>query len=92
MNTVNAKISVSGMVQGVGYRWYADRTARKYDLTGYVENRQDGSVFLEVEGKRSWIEDFIKELNKGPRLARVDQVAVEWGEAHHLFINFKIKA
>lgn len=92
MTIVNARITVSGMVQGVGYRWYADRTARKYELTGFVENRQDGTVFLEVEGRKEWIEDFIKDLNKGPKLSRVDQVTVEWGDAHHLFINFKIKA
>lgn len=92
MTIVNAKITVSGMVQGVGYRWFADRTARKYDLTGFVENRPDGSVFLEVEGKKDWIEDFVRDLKNGPKLSRVDDVSVEWGTAHHLFINFKIKA
>ena len=33
----NAKITVKGIVQGVGYRWYADRTARKYEVKGFVE-------------------------------------------------------
>ena len=88
----NAKITVKGKVQGVGYRWFADRRARKYDLKGFVENLPDGSVYLEVEGKRDWIEDLIRELRKGPELSHVEDITVEWGKPHHLFINFKIKA
>jgi len=88
----NAKITVKGIVQGVGYRWYADRNARKYDLKGYVENLYDGSVFLEVEGDRGLIEELIKDLRLGPRSSVVDDVIVEWGKPHHLFLGFKIKA
>jgi acylphosphatase len=88
----NAKITVKGIVQGVGYRWFADRTARKYEVKGFVENLTDGSVFLEVEGKRSEIESLIKELRSAHKMARVDEVIVEWNKPHHLFINFKIKA
>jgi acylphosphatase len=88
----NAKITVKGRVQGVGYRWFADRRARKYDLKGFVENLPDGSVYLEVEGKRDWIEDLIRELRKGPELSHVEDITVEWHKPHHLFINFKIKA
>ena len=89
---VNAKITVKGIVQGVGYRWFADRTARKYDVKGYVENSSDASVFLEVEGEQALIEEMIQDLRKGPRTASVDDVIVEWGSAHNLFIGFKIKA
>ncbi|MFA6439139.1 MAG: acylphosphatase [Bacteriovoracaceae bacterium] len=92
MTDVNAKITVIGTVQGVGYRWFADRAARKYDLKGFVENLPDGSVYLEVEGKKKWIEDFIKHLHKGPNLSRVEDILIEWSNPHHLFINFKIKA
>ncbi len=88
----NAKITVKGTVQGVGYRWFADRRARKYDLKGFVANLPDGSVYLEVEGKRDWIEDLIRELRKGPDLSHVEDISVEWGNPHNLFINFKIKA
>lgn len=88
----NAKITVKGIVQGVGYRWFVDRSARKYELKGFVENLPDGSVYLEVEGKKDWIEDLVRELRKGPKLARVEDVDVQWSTPHHLFINFKIKA
>jgi acylphosphatase len=90
--TENAKITVKGIVQGVGYRWYADRTARKYEVKGFVENLADGSVFLEVEGKKTEIEFLIKDLQSGPKMATVEEVIVEWSKAHNLFINFKIKA
>ncbi len=89
---VNAKITVKGIVQGVGYRWFADRAARKYDLKGYVANLPDGSVFLEVEGERGLIEDLIKDLRVGPRMSKIDDVIVEWGKPHYLFLGFKIKA
>ena len=88
----NAKITVKGIVQGVGYRWFADRYARKYDLKGYVENLPDGSVFLEVEGEDGLIQELIKDLRAGPRSATVDDVIVEWGKPHYLFLGFKIKA
>ncbi len=89
---MNAKITVKGMVQGVGYRWFADRTARKYDLKGFVENRANGDVYSEVEGEEGMIKEYIKDLNIGSRGAIVDNVIVEWGKPHYLFINFKIKA
>ncbi len=92
MNDANAKITVSGIVQGVGYRWFADRAARKYAMKGFVENLPDGSVYLEVEGKRSDIELLIHELRVGPKMSNVENVIVEWGPPHHLFFNFKIKA
>lgn len=88
----NAKITVKGFVQGVGYRWYADRTARKYEIKGFVENLADGSVYLEVEGERTEIEYLIKELYSGPKMAKVEEIVTEWNKPHHLFINFKIKA
>jgi acylphosphatase len=89
---VNAKITISGIVQGVGYRWFADRTARKFELKGFVENIPDGSVFLEVEGEKEVIVELIKDLKVGPRSASVNDVHVEWNAPHNLFINFKIKA
>ncbi len=88
----NAKITVKGIVQGVGYRWFADRIARKYELKGFVENLPEGSVYLEVEGEKGLIEELVKELRIGPRSAVVGDVIVEWRKPHHLFLGFKIKA
>lgn len=89
---VNAKITVKGVVQGVGYRWFADRSARKYGLNGFVENLPNGDVFLEVEGEDGLVQDLIKDLRIGPRGAKVDDITVEEGKPHFLFLGFKIKA
>jgi acylphosphatase len=88
----NAKITVKGIVQGVGFRWFADRAARKHNLNGYVENHPNGDVFVEVEGPDGMIHELIKELQIGSRGSKVDDVIVEWDKPTYLFINFKIKA
>jgi acylphosphatase len=89
---VYAKITVKGIVQGVGYRWFADRAARRNGLKGFVENLPNGDVYLEVEGERGLVNDLIGQLKVGPRGASVDDVAVEWNKPKYLFLGFKIKA
>jgi acylphosphatase len=88
----HAKITVKGMVQGVGYRWFADRAARKLQLNGFVENLPNGDVFAEVEGPEGMIHEYIQTLRTGPSRAHVDDVIVEWEKPAYLFINFRIKA
>ena len=86
------KITVAGIVQGVGYRWFADRAARRYNLRGFVENKPNGDVYLEVEGEEGMLKEFIKELTIGPRGAHVNDVKVMWEQPRFLFVGFKIKA
>ncbi len=88
----NAKITVKGIVQGVGYRWFADRAARTHNLKGFVENLPEGSVYLEVEGSKQSIDNLLIDLRTGPKFSVVEDVIVEWNNPHNLFINFKIKA
>ena len=88
---VRAEITVTGLVQGVGYRWYANRHAVELGLKGYVRNNYDGTVFLEVEGDRSLIEELINQLKLGPRAAHVKDVHVEWSAPKHLYLGFTIK-
>ena len=57
-----AHITVSGVVQGVGYRFYAMREAKLLGLTGYVKNRANGNVESKVEGPKSIVEEYIKSL------------------------------
>ncbi len=52
----------SGNVQGVGFRFIATRTARRYDVTGYVRNMPDGRVECVVEGQKDEIDAFEQEL------------------------------
>ena len=65
-------------MQGVGFRFFAERHARQLGIEGYVRNRYDGAVEVEAEGAAPALEQFLNELRQGPRLARVQDVKVTW--------------
>lgn len=87
----SAHAVISGYVQGVGYRWWVMRKAKEYGLKGYVRNLYDGGVEVEVEGDRSMIIDFIKELKIGPTSASVTGADVHWGKYQGKYKGFEIK-
>jgi len=87
---VCAKITVSGLVQGVGYRYFTHKKATDLDLKGYVKNMYNGNVEAEVEGDRESIEILIKEMKTGPRLSRVNDLNVEWKEFTGKYNSFEI--
>ena len=72
------KAEILGDVQGVGFRFFAERHARQLGIEGYVRNRYDGAVEVEAEGKASALERFLNELRNGPRMAQVQDVRVRW--------------
>jgi len=84
-------IVVEGLVQGVGYRWFASRRAQALGLAGYVKNLYNGNVELDVEGDRSLIEDFIKEVKVGPRSAQVTNLRLSWEEPSNTYTHFEIR-
>jgi acylphosphatase len=86
-----AEILVAGRVQGVGYRNFVHRKAAQLGLAGYVMNLKDGRVRVRVEGRRETIEEFARELSKGPPLARVEGVAVTWRPPTGRFAGFGIR-
>ena len=88
---VCAHVVISGLVQGVGYRWHVMRKAEEYNLKGYVRNLYNGDVEVEVEGYQPMILDFIKELRIGARSAHVTDMKIEWGEYENKYKNFDIK-
>jgi acylphosphatase len=69
-------ITVSGRVQGVGYRYFAVDHAEAADLTGWVHNCPNGDVELEVQGHGDSIRAFCDALWQGPPLSRVSHVSV----------------
>ena len=73
-----AYLLVSGRVQGVGYRWFASRSAESLGLTGWARNRREGTVELEVFGPRPRIEQLVQQLREGPPASDVTEVAVHW--------------
>ncbi len=70
-------IHIHGKVQGVGYRFFATRVARRLGLKGSIQNNRDGSVEATVEGEKSTIDEWIEELKEGPRYAEVTRIDQE---------------
>jgi acylphosphatase len=70
------QIIVHGRVQGVGFRYFVQYAGNRLGLTGNVRNCPDSTVEIVVEGDAGKIADFIKEVEKGPSLARVQRVDV----------------
>ncbi|MCB0807492.1 MAG: acylphosphatase, partial [Bacteroidales bacterium] len=63
MSKKGRKITVKGLVQGVGFRPFIYRIAHRFNLLGWVENRNDG-VIIKVEGEEKELEDFTLAIRK----------------------------
>jgi acylphosphatase len=70
------QISVYGRVQGVGFRYYVQHVGNRLGVYGDVRNCPDSTVEIVVEGDARKIADFIRQVEKGPPLARVERVVV----------------
>jgi acylphosphatase len=68
---------VSGIVQGVGYRYFAMRIAQRLGLSGFARNLSDGRVEVYAAGSASKLAEFRSELQRGPQGASVSGVAEE---------------
>ena len=65
---------VSGIVQGVGYRFFAQRAAQQLGLTGYAKNLRDGRVEVYAIGSKKILADLRRQLERGPAAAAVSEV------------------
>ena len=77
------RLVVTGIVQGVAYRYGMTREAQRLGITGWVRNRLDGSVEALVSGSPEAIAAIILWARRGPPGARVTHVAVELGEGSY---------
>lgn len=91
MARTGAEILVEGEVQGVGYRYFAQRKAQALGLPGYATNLRDGRVKVRVEGNQETIEEYIRQLEKGPPLARVGRLSTMWCLYTGKFRTFEIR-
>lgn len=66
------RIRVTGKVQNVGFRFYTVKTAKEFNISGFVTNKLDGSVYIEAEGEEDMMEAFLHWCRRGPQWARVD--------------------
>ncbi len=77
---VHIEAIIKGVVQGVGYRWFATRKAMEYNVNGYIKNLPNGDVQAVVEGEEGLVKDFLKELRIGPPYASVSEIITKEGE------------
>ena len=73
-NIIARRFFISGDVQGVGFRFFAQRAAARHQVVGYVKNLEDGRVEAWAEGPAANVESFKHELTTGPRFGSVDQI------------------
>lgn len=74
LHRVARRFFISGDVQGVGYRFFAQRAAARHQIVGYVRNLSDGRVEALAEGPAAQVEAFKNDLATGPRFGHVDHV------------------
>ncbi|WP_074825057.1 acylphosphatase [Pragia fontium] len=81
---------VSGIVQGVGFRYFTQQQARALGVSGYAYNMDDGRVEVLVSGDKQQVEKLLEWLKSGPRTAKVERVLIE-PRAYKEWFGFEIR-
>lgn len=84
-------LRIHGKVQGVGYRFFATRVARRLGLKGSIQNLRDSTVEAVVEGEAAAIDEWIRELREGPRYAEVSRIDQEKREFTGQYGDFDVR-
>lgn len=85
------KFIIAGVVQGVGFRYFAQRSAARHQVTGYVKNLEDGSVEAFVQGGERQVIAFRDDLAAGPRYSTVETMEETVLEPNRAFSSFRIE-
>lgn len=91
MTNVGIHAIITGVVQMVGYRWFAVNSAKDLKLTGWVKNLDDGTVEIKAFGKRGTLNDFIKQLSIGPMYSNVSDVRIREIEYELTYTDFMVE-
>lgn len=84
-------ILVSGIVQGVAFRYFAVRKANELGITGWVKNLFNGKVEIIAEGENWQLKDFVKDIKIGPPSATVIGIEVKEEEFKNEFDSFEVR-
>jgi acylphosphatase len=87
---MQARIYISGFVQGIGFRYFVKSNARKLGLKGWVQNVPEGKVEVLAQGEKEAIGKLIKLCEKGPFLSEVKSAIVVWDKEEEQFDDFKV--
>jgi acylphosphatase len=90
-NIITLQLLVSGRVQGVGYRAWTQRTARRLGLKGWVRNLTDGRVEVVVEGDSDVVSKLVAECQSGPMMAKVKSVDTKPIKTYDIYSDFAQK-
>ena len=88
---VARKLFIRGLVQGVGFRFFAQRSAARHQVKGYVKNLDDGRVEAFVQGAEKQVEGFKHDMNAGPVYSKVDYIEEIVLEPDKTFSAFRIE-
>ena len=88
---VARKFLISGEVQGVGFRFFAQRSAARHQVRGYVRNLEDGRVEALAEGPPKAVEEFKHDLAAGPSYSRVEHLEETVVEPTGHYPTFRIE-
>jgi acylphosphatase len=84
------RVFAGGRVQGVAYRFFAEKYAGRMGISGWARNLPDGRVEVLAEGSGGNIEVFLELLREGPRLARVDSFDIRREASTGEFRDFRV--
>ena len=85
------KIVVSGVVQGVGFRYYIARIAFEHNLKGYVKNLFNGDVEIFAEGKKEILDELAQKARFGSSHSHVKNIQIQWLDFHNKYNKFEVR-
>jgi acylphosphatase len=88
---IQYEINISGRVQGVGFRYFAQQKAKEMGITGWVKNSADGGVVIVAQGIEAEIKTFIDYLYIGPNRSHVDKISTCMMQITTVFDSFSVK-
>lgn len=86
-----AHVLVEGLVQGVGFRAFVQREARRLGVVGWVRNLPDGRVEVWAEGAPEAVDALVRRLERGPAGARVESVQAEHPAPAGRYTDFQVR-
>ena len=88
---VARKFIISGLVQGVGYRFFTQRAAARHQVRGYVKNLADGRVEALAQGSEKSVENFKHDLTAGPSFSNAEHIEEIVVEPSGWYSSFRIE-
>lgn len=90
-NLKTRRITLSGRVQGVGFRYFAENKAHEHNINGYVRNTPDNAVEIVCQAGHEKLEKFFKEIKKGPAFAKVISFNIEELDNSIIYETFNVR-